>query len=224
LSRAMGDSRRAVAWAAAAGLAGGGALALTYGAPAFLAVGGVAVLAAALARGMEVRAALLSCTVAAAVTLATFVAPILAGHHPLASAREALRIHREFFTEPRAYPLWLAFDPLDLAVFVGLPVAVSLIVAAAHAAERLRARAALSPDEAFRLAALAMLALLLLSGQTRGEVGRIWIPIMPVLLVAALARPAHDDRPSGPSAASALLLALTIAPMTLAIARWWKFF
>jgi hypothetical protein len=152
------------------------------------------------------------------------VAPALVGHHPIASARAALRIHREFFTEPRDYAVWLVFDPLDLAVFIGLPVAVSLVFAAVRAGRRWVGRARLQPDEAFRLGALAALVTLLAAGQTRGEVGRIWIPIMPVLLVAALARPARDGDDGAPSAASALLLAETIAPVTVVIGLWWKFF
>jgi hypothetical protein len=116
------------------------------------------------------------------------------------------------------------FDPLDLGVFLGLPVAVSLVFAAVRSARRLAGRARLQPDEAFRLAALAALLALLVSGQTRGEVGRIWIPLMPVLLVAALARPTRPGDDTAPSAVSALLLAATIAPATIAIALWWKFF
>jgi hypothetical protein len=224
LARALEATRGAALWAAGAGLAGGAALALSYGAPAFLAIGGAAVLAAALARGAALSAALRPCAIAAGVTAATFAAPALLGHHPIASALTALEIHREFFTAPRAYALWLLFDPLDLAVFVGLPVAGSLALGAVRAVRRLAARVRPRPEEAFRLGALAALLLLLLSGQTRGEVGRIWIPIMPVLLVAALARPASPEREEGPSAGSALLLAALIAPATIAIALWWRFF
>jgi hypothetical protein len=214
----------AAAWSVAAGLGGGMAAALSYGAPAFLAIGGVAVLAASVAGGARPARALGWCAVAGLVTVAAFAAPALAGHHPIASMREALRIHREFFTEPRDYAVWLVFDPLDLAVFIGLPVAASLAFAATRSLRRLAAGARLQPDEAFRLGALAALAVLLVSGQTRGEVGRIWIPIMPVLLVAALARPARRDDDGSPSTASALLLAGTIAPATIAIAVWWRFF
>jgi hypothetical protein len=82
----------------------------------------------------------------------------------------------------------------------------------------------LQADEAFRLGALATLFVLLVSGQTRGEVGRIWIPIMPVLLVAALARPAHPEDDFAPSTASVVLLAAAVAPATIAIALWWRFF
>jgi len=226
LSRALRAERAGsgAAWAIASGLAGGLAVALSYGAPAFLSLGGVAVLAASLAGGLKLTRALRWCALAALVTAAAFAVPALVGHHPIASARAALRIHREFFTQPRDYAVWLVFDPLDLAVFIGLPVAVSLVFAAARAARRGVARARLQPDEAFRLAALAALGVLLVSGQTRGEVGRIWIPIMPVLLVAALARPARPGDEGSPNAGSALLLAATIAPTTIAVAFWWKFF
>src|SRR5262249_36204018 len=130
------------------------------------------------------------------------------------------RIHREFFTLPRDYRLWLVFDPLDLAVFLGLPVAITLAWRTASAARRLASRARPVPDEAFRLAAVGALLALLVSGQTRGEVGRIWIPIMPVLLVAALARP-EEKRPAR---ADALELAVLLVAIDLAVALSWRFF
>jgi hypothetical protein len=215
---------RAAAWSVAAGLAGGIAAFLSYGAPAFLAIGGVAVLAAALASGKSLTRAVGWCALAALVTAMSFAAPALVGHHPIDSMREALRIHREFFTAPRDYAVWLVFDPLDVAVFMGLPVAASLAAAAVRATRRLIGRAPLTAAEAFRLGALAALLLLLLSGQTRGEVGRIWIPIMPVLLVAALARPTVPGDDNTPSAVSTLLLGATLASTTIAIALSWKFF
>jgi hypothetical protein len=219
-----GTTGRALVWAGVAGLSGAGALSLSYGAPAFLAIGGAAVVAAAAVHGVSRNRIALAVLASAAVALAGFAAPALVGHHPIASLLEALRIHREFFTRPRSYALWLVFDPLDLAVFLGLPVGVSLLGAGTRALRRALAGASLQPAEAFRLAALATLALLLLSGQTRGEVGRIWIPIMPVLLVAAMARPSADGDDSAPSAASAAWLAAALAPITIAIACWWSFF
>jgi hypothetical protein len=215
---------RAAAWAVASGLAGATALALSYGAPAFLAIGGVAVACASAARGVPLAKILRQGLMAAAVTVAGFGAPALLGQHPIASALEALRIHREFFTAPRLYTVWLFFDPLDLGVFLGLPVAASLVWAAVRAARRGVGGVRLQPCEAFRLGALATLFLLLVSGQTRGEVGRIWIPIMPVLLVAALARPSRKGDDSAPSAASAVWLAGTLSSITIAVACWWSFF
>ena len=64
---------------------------------------------------------------------------------------------------------------------------------------------------------------LVLSSQTRGEVGRIWIPIMPVLLVAALARPAQESE-GGPTAGEGVVLALLLVPIDLVLALSWKFF
>lgn len=221
---ASGTTRRRIAWASLAGLAGAVALSLSYGAPAFLAIGGAAVVVAAAVRGVGRARITAACLAAAAVALAGFAAPALVGHHPVASLLEALRIHREFFTRPRSYTLWLFFDPVDLAVFLGLPVAASLLWAGARALRRTVEGARLQAAEAFAIAALATLALLLFSGQTRGEVGRIWIPIMPVLLVAALARPSIDGDDSAPSAASAVWLAAALAAITIAIACRWSFF
>jgi hypothetical protein len=116
------------------------------------------------------------------------------------------------------------FDPLDLAVFLGLPLALSFVWTVVRAARRAAEGAHLEPAEAFALGAAAMLAMLLLSGQTRGEVGRIWIPIMPVLLVAALARPAADGGEGAPSASAAIWLAAAVAANTIAMACWWSFF
>jgi hypothetical protein len=109
---------------------------------------------------------------------------MILGHHPLRSARVALEMHRETFTAPRSYGLWLLFNPLDLVVFLGAPIAV-LFAARVWEATKSRTPDACGP---FALAAAAGLALLLVSGTVRGEVGRIWIPLMPLLLVPAADR------------------------------------
>jgi hypothetical protein len=68
-----------------------------------------------------------------------------------------------------------------------------------------------------RAALAAGVAALFLSGAVRGEVGRIAIPLMPALLVGAMA-PAGDEAvdPAEAVLAGALLLALTAA----IAARW----
>ena len=50
--------------------------------------------------------------------------PMAWGHEPIAAARTALAIHREAYTQPRSYATWLLFNPLDLAIFGGVPVVV----------------------------------------------------------------------------------------------------
>ena len=92
------------------------------------------------------------------------------GHEPIAAARTALAIHREAFTQPRSYATWLLFNPLDLAIFAGVPVIVVGLLRLARPA------AARGPFDRMRAALAAGLALLLLSGTVRGEIGRIAIP------------------------------------------------
>ena len=152
------------------------ALFLSYGAVAFLALAGAATLAAVI-DGREAWPRAARALVAAAVGASALMAvPMVLGHHPLRSALTALRIHREAYTGPRSYALWLAFNPLDLALFLGVPVAVLLAVRLVEAARTVRC-ADMAAGDRFSLAALAGLALLALSGTVRGEVGRIWIPV-----------------------------------------------
>jgi hypothetical protein len=182
-------------WAAvAAGTLAFGAVFFSYGAAAFVAIGGVAVLAAVGWRAVRVPVgvAMLSALGWLAVTAAL-------GHDPVAAATTALAFHRETYTAPRSYPLWLAFNPLDFAVFLGPPlVAVGLLrVTRTLDAALLR----------FRAAFLLGLAVLFLSGTVRGELGRIGVPLMALALPAALGDrclPARD-------AAGMAVLAASIA-------------
>jgi hypothetical protein len=149
----------------------------------FLALAGAAVLAA-LADRARARAALTSLAIAALTAAGLLEIPLLLGHRPWRSMFTALAMHRETFTAPRGYWTWLIFNPLDLALFVGVPVAV-LFAARLIDAVRSGPR---EPLDRFTLAAAAGVLLLALSGTVRGEVGRIWIPLMPLLLVPAADR------------------------------------
>jgi len=141
------------------------------------------------------------------VALVCFIAPVLLGHHPLASARAALAIHREQFTAHRSYPLWLVFDLLDLALFLGVPIflfGLSL------------------PWTPFRIAAAGGVLLLVASGLIRGEMGRILVPLMPVLLVASVVSAPSADAPEGePSPSSALVLGTLLAVTDLVLRLSW---
>jgi hypothetical protein len=68
------------------------------------------------------------------------------------------------------------------------------------------------PLARFALAAVGGVALLVLSGTTRGEVGRIWIPLMPLLLLAAAA---DLDGPA------TVALGLLQGALTLALGAFW---
>lgn len=199
--------RSAVALAIAAGLCAGLAMQISYGAAAFLAIAGAAALA--LVATTAARAAI---AVGGAIAACAFVLalPMAWGHDPIAAARTALAIHREAYTAPRSYATWLLFNPLDLALFGGVPVAVVGL-----------ARLARSPGafDRLRVTVAAALVLLLVSGTVRGELGRIAIPLMPVLLLAALGR---DGAAEALGREEAGLAAVLLAALTLAIAARWS--
>jgi hypothetical protein len=208
-------ARRATALAAAAGACGAAALFASYGSVAFLGLASLAV-AAATARD---RASLLRLSRAAAVAgalalLLAFGLPALLGHEPLLALRTALALHHAEYTAPRSYALWLAFDPLDLALFAGLPFA---LLAAWRSAGAIGRTAALTRLDRLRWATLGGLAALVLAGVTRGEVGRIWIPLVPLLVLAS----AGDDEP--PGLATTVLPAALAAAFTLAMSSSWSF-
>jgi hypothetical protein len=215
------ESRRAARHALLAGLWGGIATFLSYGAPAFLAIGGLAAGGLGLVGGRRRRTVAARLALAAAAAAFVFVLPALAGHRPFASATTALAIHREFFTAPREYAAWLVFDPLDLAIFLGVPLALALVVRTLRSLRAGAAGMSASAGDGFRLGAVLGLVLLIVSGQTRGEVGRIWIPIMPVLLAAAIARPGRAEG-DGPTAVEATVLALLLAVCAVALRVYWK--
>ena len=210
-----GRAGRAAAEAAAAGACAAVALFGSYGAAAFLAVAGVAVAAGVVRDRASFTALARAAAIAGGVALLlAFGLPALLGHEPLRALATALAIHRAEYTSPRRYSLWLAFNPLDFALFAGLPV---VLIAAGRAAESVaRPRRPTSLDR-FRGAAFAGLAALVLAGVTRGEVGRLWIPLVPLVLLAS----ARDDGPS--PILLALPPAVLAAGFTLAIAVCWAF-
>jgi hypothetical protein len=166
--------------------------------------------------------------VLATATAALFTAAsTLLDHDPMASARTALGIHREVYTAPRSYALWLVFNPLDLALFLGAPLAAfGLARLASLGAVALRSPnpgQRLAPGGRFRLTLTAALVALIACGVTRGEVGRIWIPLMPLLLVAILS-PAHGE--TGDASllhrrGHVLVLGTLLAASSLAIRLHW---
>jgi hypothetical protein len=216
LRTAGGTTRRGPMLATLAGLLGGIGIFTSYGAAAFLAIGGIAAFAAAEEEPARLRRSTGLATIAAAVAgLVAFVVPALLGHQPLRAMLSALTIHREMYTAPRSYALWLVFNPVDLALFLGVPVATAGLMLMPQVVRRAAPDAARAPRDRFRLAVLAGVVILLALGVTRGEVGRIWIPLMPLLLVASLG--GHD----APDRKDALLQGTLLAALTLTIGSYW---
>ena len=194
LASAIASGRSVGSKSVLAGVLAAVALFTSYGAAAFLGMGGLAALAFAPSRREAARTGFVALAIAVGTAALLTAATTLLGHDPIASARMALAIHREVYTAPRSYALWLVFNPLDLAVFLGAPLAVLGLMrlpSVRKAAVGPRPDGSASPSSQH-------FAVLIASGVTRGEVGRIWIPLMPLLLVAILAPagPSHDGDPS----------------------------
>ncbi len=200
-----------------AGLAAGVALFISYGSVAFLAIAGLAALSPGAMDPKRRRSALGASLLAAAVAAGVIGLTALLGHQPLAAARTALAIHHETYTAVRSYPRWLFFNPLDLAIFLGVPVAV---LALARVADALRSGPPTRRPDRFTAGLTVGLVLLGLSGSTRGEVGRIWIPLMPLLLIAALTRSGREGD-TGPTRAESLTLGALLAVSCTVLRACW---
>jgi hypothetical protein len=192
------------AWIAGAGA--GVAMLLSYGAPIFLALSGLALLASygGGTSRLPVRRWLLPLALIVGVALLIFCLPALWGARPLAQARQALLIHRAGFTAPRSYLLWLLFNPLDFLLFLGLPLILAAVTGLGG--ERRSRR-----ERSFARVWTMLLLVLLASGVLRGEVGRIAIPLMPMAALAWVPRPGRGD-----ASLIAALCALTAVALRLA--------
>jgi hypothetical protein len=149
----------------------------------------------------------------AALLIAGFLLPwlalaLFAGYDPWEAFRSAMVQHRAIAVTPRSYSTWLAWNPYDFALLLG-PVALGLAAAA------LRPRTERTPGyRALVWGWWGLLVLLLVSGSVRGEVGRIWLMLMPFacLLAAGAAAERWTPRSPWPSllllAEAALLLVL----------------
>jgi hypothetical protein len=138
---------------------------------------------------------------------------LLAGFDPWPAFRAAMAEHHAIAVAPRGYWTWLAWDPYDFALLLGPPVLGLALAAALPGGPGGGPRPA-----AFRAGAWiwgGTLLLLLISGNVRGEVGRIWLMFMPfACLFAAAGPPDLTGRPAAPyerGLALLLELALTLA-------------
>lgn len=199
--------------AAAAGVLGGVAVYVSYGAAPMLLIAGLTALAA----GVHDRPSLRRAVTVAAVAAIVLLTVTLLDRESMDAARIALRIHHTGYTSVRDYSLWLGFNLLDLAVFLGIPLAVLWLEQATGSVRAVFEGRAEGTDR-FTAATLLGLGALWLSGATRGEVGRIWLPLMPLLLVAAWTRRAGAPATSRPEA---LLLGCLLAATCLVLRVYW---
>jgi hypothetical protein len=223
LALSIARGRVAASTAALAGALAALAFFVSYGAVAFIAIGAVAALSLAPTRRAAARAGLVTLAIATATAVLLTAATTLSGYHLVSAARTALEIHRESYTAHRSYLLWLIFDPLDFALFLGAPLAALALTRLAVVATTLRREP--RPPERFGVTLAMAIALLVASGVTRGEVGRIWIPLMPLVLVAVFAPTAdrHDAWDPLSRRGVVLLVGALLAALCLAIRLSWEF-
>jgi len=212
--RAVAERRLIFTLAASACLAI--ALFLSYGSFAYAAVAMLVVISVEWPLRGPARTAALVLTAAAFVGLLIATAGTW-GFNYLASARTALGIHRLEYTAPRQYSTWLWANLMDATMFAGVPVILFGVWGCIVGATR-KGWASDASMRA-RVAVLAGILLLDVSGTTRGEVGRIWVPMMPMMFLGLV--PSAGNRSATLSVAESMTVATLLAAFTLAFALRW---
>jgi len=182
---------------ALAGACAGGAVFVSYGAFTFVAGCGAAAAAMAwgLNEGQPVRF-VCGAAIATAIGGGIFLSTRLLGHEPIAALIEALSIHGHRLTWNRPWAISVALNAADALLFVGPPILLLLGQRVATVERRNATRSFIRFDRTDRwsVALVAAFLLSLLSGVVRGEAGRIFVPWMPLLLVAAVAPGGSSSR------------------------------
>ena len=153
-------------------------------------------------RGAAMRRALMGAGAAALGFVACYgVLYVTLRYRPIAVAQAGLFAHRGVTTieVARSYWKWILIDPVELAIFAGLPA-----VAAALWSVRGVGSTGL---HTFLVSWLVTVAMLDLSGTVRGEVGRIWLFLLWPVALAGAARLAERPRRA---MAIAMLVALQV--------------
>ena len=110
--------------------------------------------------------------------------------------------HAEFYTHNvRTYAAWLLVNPLELAFSLGLPVAAALL---AFAVSRVRTgrKYPLTARDLLVMAVWLTWGLLWLSGKNMGEAARLWLFLLPLVLLTGLLSPSEHRSTDASSAAN----------------------
>ncbi len=184
-----------------AGVLAGLALQTSYGSLALLPVAGLAGWLISDRMKLGIKRSLPTFGIVMSFALSFNLAPMIFGHEPWAAFRHSMSNHHAIIGR-RDYATWLIFNPLDFAVFLGTPISMLFVERAFCAAKQWKVRES-NPSDRFALAAFGGVLLLTLTGVARGEVGRIWMPLMPISLVAALS-PQVSSQAAEPSKSNAI--------------------
>ncbi|QDT38457.1 hypothetical protein Pan189_28510 [Stratiformator vulcanicus] len=156
-----------------------------------------------------IRSALLRGGAAAAFVALILICFYLAGVDLLSIWRLNLWNHARFYDEfSRSYFGWLAVNPLELLIAAG----PAICCAAAIGLWRELCRPALTDYGALMLAIVIVWSGLWISGKNSGEVARLWILLMPLLVVLSAAAITNEERDKPRSATR-------LSPSWIAIAQ-----
>lgn len=144
----------------------------------FLAVGLVAGLVAVTQRATRRQRISSFLAIGLGFAFVTGVIWAWSGANPLQTWWHNQQNHARFYvTHPRSYWPWVGWNAVEFAAAVGLPATIGLVVAC------IRQPARIPP---IVWAILATLVILTASGRSLSEVGRLWLPLAPGLLMASV--------------------------------------
>ncbi|MEQ1834729.1 MAG: hypothetical protein ABL977_16915, partial [Candidatus Eisenbacteria bacterium] len=176
---------RALGWALVAGAVVALLVALSYGNLALLLTLGLVPLLTWGQPARRTRRELLAAALLIAPLAALLGWAASSGLRPLAMFAAGMAQHRAILAH-RSLPLWVALNPLECVVALGLPTALCLFAGVDWRAIVRGARAAALDGASAVLAATALtLAVLDVGGQTKGEAGRLWMGFFPLLVAGA---------------------------------------
>lgn len=141
------------------------------------------------------------------------------GVPPWAVVQEGLAQHYELVTLHRRYEWWLVYNALDVLIFAGPAIVLGFLLLLR------KPHRVLSQPLAALIVPLALLLLLLnISGSARGEVGRLWLFLMPFLAIdsAAFFLPGTAHSPAHPFTRSIPILITLQLLVTVAIGLAWR--
>lgn len=106
------------------------------------------------------------------------------GVPPWQIAQVGLGQHYELVTQLRRYDWWLLWNVVDVIVFAGWIIVVGFTAVTIQSVKKIRTDQR-QPLQMLALSLVVLLILLNISGSARGEVGRIWLFLMPLMAVVA---------------------------------------
>ncbi len=109
---------------------------------------------------------------------------LMYGSSPIAIAQTGLQQHYQLVTNFRRYDWWVIWNLIDLSIYSGWPVILGFIGSIILAFD-LQRRKMLAPVDFLTISLMITILALNFSGSARGEVGRIWLFIMPFLAYPA---------------------------------------